>query len=303
MKTLAKRVDVTETDGVPTDQESGALPSQRNWLEKERHGDKRTNIVVYEYRLYSDAQITGEWRKTAGPYEFLNTVPAPSRGGTVNAPIVLRAEMPRTQSLPDMSKTDESRYHGGELVDEVVALASLALGTRLAVGGVSREFGTNDDPLGRPREWAREPEPILRFRDRTPMLPGLGGSHSLEELQRLNSIPHIDPQRYVCLVRACRAYQGALWVCESEPNLAWLLFVSALETAASDVFITKSSTSDILRAAEPELADYLKESGGLRNLQTVADAIAPKLKATQNSLILFWSSSQARQTNGPRKNT
>ena len=79
-------------------------------------------------------------------------------------PMVLRAEIPRTQSIPDMSKTDESLYHGGELVDEVVALASLALGTRPVAGGVSRQFGMDNDPYGRPCEWAREPEPILRFR-------------------------------------------------------------------------------------------------------------------------------------------
>ena len=281
VKTLAKRTDVTETHRNPNDQESGTLPSQLNWFEKIRQEDRRPNIAVFEYRLYSDAHITGEWRRTAGPYEFLNTVPAPSREGTVNAPMVLRAEIPRTQSIPDMSKTDESLYHGGELVDEVVALASLALGTRLVAGGVSRQFGMDNDPYGRPCEWAREPEPILRFRRNTPMLPGVGGSHSLEELQRLESIPQIAPKRYVSLVRACRSYQGALWVCESEPNLAWLLFVSALETAANDVFITESSTCDILRTVEPKLARYLEEFGGSEHLQTVADAIAPKLRAAK----------------------
>ena len=281
MKTLAKQTNVAETNRNPTDQESGALPSQLNWFEKMRQEDRRPNIAVIEYRLYSDAHITGEWRRTAGPYEFLNTVPAPSREGTVNAPMVLRAEIPKSQTIPDMSKTDESLYHGGELVDEIVALASLALGTRLVAGGVSRQFGMDNDPYGRPCEWAREPEPILRFRQNTPMLPDVGGSHSLEDLQRLESIPQIAPQRYVSLVRACRSYQGALWVSESEPNLAWLLFVSALETAANDVFITESSTSEILRTAEPQLATYLEEFGGPEHLQTVADAIAPTLKATK----------------------
>ena len=265
----------------PDDRDSKVLPSQLNWLEKLEYGDQRPNLVVYEYRLYSDAHITGEFRTSHGPYAFLNTVPSPSGTGTISAPIVLRAEMPTTKAIPDMSRTDESLYHGGELVDEVVALASLTLGVRLVGGGVSREFGISDDPYGRPCEWSREPEPILRFQRTTPMLPSVGGTHSLDELQRLESIPRIEPARYISLVRACRSYQEALWVSESEPNLAWLLFVSALETAANDVFITESSTSDILRTAEPELAKYLEDFGGIEHLSKVADAIAPNLRATK----------------------
>ena len=180
-----------------------------------------------------------------------------------------------------MSRTDESLYHGGELVDEVVALASLALGARLVDGGISREFGINDDPYGRPCEWSREPEPVLRFQRKAPMLPSVGGTHSLVELKRLESIPRIDPPRYISLVRVCRSYQEALWVSESEPNLAWLLLVSALETAANDVFMTESSASDILRTAEPKLAKYLEEFGGIEHLDKVADAIAPTLRATK----------------------
>ena len=269
------------TQPCPDDRDSRVLPSQLNWLEKLEYGDKRPNLVVYEYRLYSDAHITGEFRRSLGPYAFLNTVPSASGTGTISAPIVLRAEMPATKAIPDMSRTDESLYHGGELVDEVVALASLALGARLVDGGVSREFGIDDDPYGRPCEWSREPEPVLRFQRKTPMLPSVGGTHSLEELKRLESIPRIDAARYLSLVRACRSYQEALWVSESEPNLAWLLFVSALETAANDVFMTESSTSDILRTTEPKLAKYLEEFGGIEHLGKVADAIAPTLRATK----------------------
>jgi len=35
----------------------------------------------------------------------------------------------------------------------------------------------------------------------------------------------------VALTRAARLYQDALWMIESEPSLAWLLLVSAIETA------------------------------------------------------------------------
>ena len=184
-------------------------------------------------------------------------------------------------SRPDMTKTDESVYHGGDLVDEIVALASLSLGIRLLNGGTSREFRTDDDPYGRPREWARIPAPMFRFRGNMPILPAVGGSHSMEALERLETIPRIEPRRYVSLVRACKAYQEALWICESEPNLAWLLFVSALETAANDVYRAAAPSSERLRTTKPELAKYLKEIGGREHLARVADEIADTLKSTK----------------------
>jgi hypothetical protein len=34
--------------------------------------------------------------------------------------------------------------------------------------------------------------------------------------------------------RAARLYQDALWIVESEPNLAWIMLVSTVETAAKE---------------------------------------------------------------------
>ena len=265
----------------PTAQEDGVLPSQNNWLKKMRGATEGSRLIIHEHLLYSDAHIVGEFRKTQGPYTFLNTIPMPPFDGAVNVPMVLRAEMHMRQTIPDMSRTDESLYHGGELADEVVALASLSLGVRLLSGGVSREFGTDDDPYGRPREWARKPKPIFRFRQKQPVLPSVGGSQSMEHLNRLETIPQIVPARYVSLVRACKLYQEALWVSESDPNLAWLLFVSALETAADDVSNSEATPIDLLKSAKPDLANRLKEVGGQEHLRMVADEIAHTLKSTK----------------------
>ena len=184
-------------------------------------------------------------------------------------------------SLPDMSRTDESLYHGGDLVDEVAALASLALGIRLVSGGVSREFGMDNDPYGRPCEWAREPKPALQFRKNQLVLPSVGGSQSLANLERLETIPRIVPARYVSLVRACKSYQEALWASESDPNLTWLLLVSALETAADDVFNAESTSIERLRTTKPNLARRLEEVGGPEHLKMVADEIAHTLQSTK----------------------
>ena len=266
----------------PNYEEGTVLLSQLNWLEMIRNPDENPGTVMREYILYSDAHITGDLRTLDGPYAFLNTIPIPSTAGTISAPIVLRAQIPVTRSIPDMSQTDESLYHGGELVDEIAALASLSLGIRLLNGGISREFGTIDnDPYGRPCEWGRVPKPILRFRSSVPVLPSVGGSRSLEDLKRLGTIPKIEPKRYVSLIRACRSYQEALWIAESEPNLAWLLLVSAIETAANDVNSAASSPVERLKTAKPDLAARLEEIGGREHLQFVADQIADTLRATK----------------------
>ena len=262
-------------------QEDTALPSQNNWLKKMRGAAEGPCLVIYEHPLYSDAHITGEFRKTQGPYTFLNTIPVPTFDGAVNTPLVLRAEMHIRPTIPDMSRTDESLYHGGELVDEIVALASLSLGIRLLSGGVSREFGTNDDPYGRPCEWERRPRPSFRIRQNQSILPSVGGSQSMEHLERLETIPQIVPARYVSLVRACKLYQAALWVSESDSNLSWLLFVSALETAADDVFNSEATSTERLKSVKPDLAKRLEEVGGREHLRVVADEFAHTLKSTK----------------------
>ena len=257
------------------------LPSQLNWLKKNQLDPDNNAPLVYEYPLYSDAHFTGDARWAHSPYAFLNTVPATTVPEMINTAVVLRAEIYLEFSLPDMSRTDETLYHGGEFDDEVVALASLCLGARLLSGDISREFGTNADPYGTPREWGRRPKPVFRFQQGMPVLPDVGGTHSLENLKRLVSIPHINPKRYISLVRACRLYRDALWVSESEPNFAWLLFVSALETGANDVYHSESTSHDILKAVSPTLNARLEEVGGIEHAQNVAEEIARTLQATK----------------------
>ena len=123
--------------------------------------------------------------------------------------------------------------------------------------------------------------PFFRLGRHQPILPSVGASHSMEDLQRLETVPRIEPTRYVSLVRACKSYQEGLWICESDPNLAWLLFVSALETAANDVFNTGSTSTDRLRAANPALARRLEEFGGRDHLKMVADEVAHTLQSTK----------------------
>ena len=218
-----------------------------------------------------------------GPYSFLNAIPLHDGPGVVNSPIILRAAIHLPQPLPDNDKleTDESLYHGGDFVDELAALTSVALGVRIRAGDESRRFDPGQDPYGQPRDWRYEPQPVVRVQPNRLILPSVVGTHPMSQLEIMKSIPRIEPARYVNLIRACRSYQDALWIAESEPNLAWLMFVSALETAANDVYTTDASPSERLRTSKPDLGELLKEHGGDKLVDQVAELIADTFGATQ----------------------
>lgn len=260
------------------------LPSQLNWLNWLDVSDKDTAAVV-EYPFYSDAHITDEFTDGLGPYSFLNTVPFPCSPGVVNSPIILRAAILLPQSFPDNDKleTDESLYHGGGTVDELAALTSVALGVRIRAGDESRRFESGQDRYGRPSDWRFKPKPVVHVQPnrQSLILPAVVDTHPMSQLEIMESIPRIKPDRYVNLIRACRFYQDALWIAESEPNLAWLMFVSALETAANDVYTTDASPDERLRDAKPDLAELLEKHGGDELVHKVAESIAHTLGATK----------------------
>ena len=260
------------------------LPSQLNWLNWLDVSDKDTAAVV-EYPFYSDAHITDEFTDGLGPYSFLNTVPFPCSPGVVNSPIILRAAIHLPQSFPDNDKleTDESLYHGGGTVDELAALTSVALGVRIRAGDESRRFESGQDRYGRPSDWRFKPKPVVHVQPnrQSLILPAVVDTHPMSQLEIMESIPRIKPDRYVNLIRACRFYQDALWIAESEPNLAWLMFVSALETAASDFSRADASPGERLRVSKEPLAELLKEHGGDELVDQVAELIADTFGATQ----------------------
>ena len=262
------------------------LPSQLNWLNWIDASDKDIASVV-EYPFYSDARITSKSTDGSGlgPYSFLNAIPLHDGPGIVNSPIILRAAIHLPQSLPDNDKleTDESLYHGGDTVDELAALTSVALGVRIRAGDESRRFEPGEDRYGQPFDWRIKPKPVVHVQPNrlNLILPSVVGTHSMSQLEIMKSIPRIKPARYVNLIRACRSYQDALWIAESEPNLAWLMFVSALETAANDVHTTDASPDERLRDAKPDLAELLEKHGDDELVHKVAESIAHTLGATK----------------------
>ena len=242
------------------------LFSQMNWLKRYDATADGAPTEVIEYDIYSDSRFTGQVHNQQWPYAFLNAI---AEGlGTVDVTLVLIVSYYSTDHPfePDWSKTDEATYHGGWIDDELVSLASLCLGVRLASGGTSRRF-SDGDPYGQPTKIGKKPAPPFAI-TRNTMLPDVRGRRRLEELNRLESIPRIEPKRYVSLVRACNLYRDALWISEWDANLAWLLLVSAIETGANDVFPSRTDTTkkfiDFVIGFLPEPPESRPEGEALR---------------------------------------
>lgn len=193
--------------------------------------DGHPRVSGEEYLLYSDAHVTGEVLSDIGPYQLFNLLPAYSRK-VVKPVIALRCSYHIDRELPDMSKTDAGRYHGGDIADELAALVSLRCGIRLRATGPTRIFGANDDSHGRPVAWFHSDDPNLGSSSFGKVLVATGGYKSMEPATGLRSLLPLGPHQCTALVRAARLYQEALWLSEAAPNLSWLLLVSAVETAA-----------------------------------------------------------------------
>ncbi|SEP53370.1 hypothetical protein [Amycolatopsis saalfeldensis] len=128
-------------------------------------------------------------------------------------------------------------YWLGMHVDqEFAAVLSLLLGVRMRSGGTIRRYRP-DDLAGRtdlvehvvptlpPRAWSGRP--IVR-------LP-VGGQElvSLDDVApRVADLRQVSAQHAVTMVRAASVFSDALWVCDHDPELAWLHCVTALELAA-----------------------------------------------------------------------
>lgn len=237
---------------------------------------------MFEVFLYSDARITGQLSNIEDcPYSFLNM--SASHGIRYFAPVIgLRVQnYLDSYDHPPMDKTDVSRYHGTDFRDEMAALASLVMGIRLRAGGITRNFYT-DDPLGIPEADKEVPVPLLGPTNNLFRVRHATSTHNLNNslLPIFPTYPLLKPDHAVVLVRAARLYRDALWIVESEPQIAWLFFVAALEAVAVSVHTATVDSSEVLRRSNKELSELLLERGGEELLKEVANRLHRMLRAT-----------------------
>jgi hypothetical protein len=281
-KTDKEDVSVAGSEGVDAQQPEppSTLLSQINWR---RLNEGEPLHSISEYPLYSDSRFTDEYVNSPGPYSILNPVPL-SQVGTVACSMVLRVRRHWKQGdVQYMApEKDVSRYHGGTLKDEIAALISLILGTRVLAGEESRRFEIqgDGDEYGTPISWDETPVPIIQARTHRLVLPSVRSRPRLDALALLETIPSIPETRFPDLIRACRFYQDALWAAEAEPNLSWLMLVSALEIAASDAASALEDAVNTLKSAKPELCEELAKHGGTELVEYVAKEFEGTFKIT-----------------------
>jgi len=237
-----------------------------------------------EFPLFTDApHVTGSLLDGHGPYQLLNLTPLPF-SGALHPALLLRVEwhMEEDPASPDWHKTDTETYHGGGLSDEIAALVSLSIGIRLRAGGATREFAPDGDPRGVPHACNLDGNPaLLKPARAVPVLPGALGTHCLHDALLVKHFCDLEPEDAVAVVRAARLYQDAVWIAESQPELSWLLLVSAVEAAAGHWRGQTETPLERLRASKPELEPVLKAAGGCAHVLEVAKLIAPYVGSTR----------------------
>lgn len=210
--------------------------------------------ATIEVPLYTDAYVTGAIEGTH-PYEILNLVP-------VNAPpyaptLLLRIDRHIDINVTAIGDTDDSRHTGARsLADEMATILSLSMGARIAAGSPTRYYSADTGPRG----WATsDSAPRLPPSDRVHgtsrarprLLPSAFGPTGVQP-EVLDLLRRTPPTAATVLVRAARAYRDALWLVEEEPDLAWLLLVTAVEAAAVHHRETVAQSPEaLLRSSAP----------------------------------------------------
>jgi hypothetical protein len=253
-----------------------------NW-QKAQNGIAAREIV--EATLFTDSWVTGEILDL-GPYSLINTIAhAYNHPGRILRPaVVMRMSHHYVPGTDPPYRTpmenDFEHYHGGDYLDEMAALASLFLGIRLKAGGANREFRDEQDRFGRPIQFGGKPDPQLMLEGRT-QIPRLALPANLNAgLAPLGTFPNRTVEQTNGLIKAARQYQQAIWIADSDPSLAWLMLVSAIETAALE-WSADVTPVEQLELAFPELVKLIQESSSPELLEPVADILKQLTRSTK----------------------
>jgi hypothetical protein len=234
----------------------------RSWRNWRASLDGAPRLGITEYSLFSDAWFVAD-ALGYGPYSIINTIARTTFGGGLyewKPALALRVAHHLPGELPDMSVTAADHYHGGWLEDEVGALLALILGARIVAGPVEREFEDHGDPFGRPRAHSAGTLPMLPQGLQRPQIPMLLGQRDLREIDLLRTLPELPAETATALVKSARSYQQALWLADTAPELAWLLLVAAIETAAGFWDATELTPAERLERSYPRLVRLLGEN-------------------------------------------
>lgn len=256
----------------------------RNW---NAFNQKDPEIENADDELYSDRHFVGG-PSTHGPYSLAAIIgrDRPETALAVRPAVRLRVGV-HANLIPDvvidgkLVPANSDAYHGGGVSDEIAALTSLTLGVRLRVAGTSRLSGIHEQgeehppiylevaPLANPGRPGREYIPAT-----------LNRPAHLSQLNRLDSIPDLDEEAQVELIRAARAYAAGLWWSNEDQNLAWLQLVTAVEIAANHRQKTKATPQELVEDLWPQLWSAVQPTNDVVRAE-VSKLVAPQMRATR----------------------
>lgn len=246
--------------------------------------DRKDAIQAYEFGLFTDAEILGD-EYSIGPLILMNTSYGPwgTADKLLRPSLTVRANIFKEFNpyhIPNMERTIDNAYHGGDIDDEIAAMTSLILGIRLKAGPWTREFNRQTGPSGYPAYYTNKCLPQLLSRQSYPTIPSTLNANIID-MSLLSHFPSLTKANAASLIKAARQYQEALWVSDSDPSLAWVMMVSAIETAANHWRMENDKPIKRLRASKPELHEYLRNLLETEQVERVAEMIAVYMGATK----------------------
>lgn len=255
-----------------------SLLSYKN-LKQENEG--KALRCVNEFYLYSDSRPTNEVNDNS-VYCFLNMLPRKLQPLSIEPAITVRARwhIDIREMVFVVTDSYKKDFHGGWYNDEIAALSSLLLGIRLHAGSFTRRFDNSTGELGHPQAEYSLP-PTLTFKSSSPIVPSAIKEIDIGILKAINKLHLLNEKNFNYLIKSARNYQNALWICESSPNMGWLLLVSALECAAEQWSKSKSSKEERLKQAKPELYKMLDNDKFKQLIPIIAEEFSTSFGATK----------------------
>ncbi|MFJ6688294.1 hypothetical protein [Streptomyces sp. NPDC091294] len=231
-----------------------------------------------EFLLYSDSGATGGLEAACPPYVLTNCIGQPENGRLAPVIAVYLDDHSPDFDVQPMDKTDTEGWLNLSLDDEIACLISVVAGVRLRSGGAVRRFTAEPTDRGTPGFYAhRVPDWTAATR---PIYP-TPRTFPLEPLADwMNRYLALGREDAVALVRAARQFRDALWVADTDPELAWLLLVSAVEVIAGREALRDVAPAERLRQEMPALTEQLLAAGGDAHLEAVAEQLVSIVKAT-----------------------
>lgn len=256
-----------------------------NWQKYKAGG---THSITHEYPIYSDisypydiSDLLNTVNQCLGSLSFHNAVPFNKRTGEVVISIIVRVSFFEANEDKNCPKPKDSSYHGGWIKDEIAALMSLILGARFHAGDSIRFFGSLSlDPLGTPHFSGLSQPPVSYIKEGRHILPEVAKSKTLDKLKILTIFPELSQETAGKLIQCARQYQNALWLSESNPEMCWLLLVSALEIAANQWSASKSNNIDNLKSNFKDLYNFISTFNSDELIEKTANTFAPVTKST-----------------------